>query len=249
MPRRAAPTGNSSEPKQRRDAPLHRDAPRHHRHHDVAADGRRPRHRAPALQRRRDPCLACSNVAILAIGARAGAQRAGAPRRGVGGVREGAWVGRAPAGSGSGRHVEEGGLSAARAARRAALLRRRQPLFRAGAWRRRSSDRASGRCSAHPSRAPRARCCRRRRRPLLAVFPSVCGARAHGSVPAPTLHVRTVVGICMYAATDDDKNASPAPGHCISVWISRWLQLKRPPSPGSPPPPLLLFFDGSPRKP
>ena len=40
----------------------------------------------------------------------------------------------------------------------------------------------------------------------------------------------------MYAATDDDKNASPAPGHCISVWISRWLQLKRPPSPGSPPP-------------
>ena len=59
-----AQTGNSSEPKQRRDAPLHRDAPRHHRHHDVAADGRRPRHRAPALQRRRDPCLACSNVAI-----------------------------------------------------------------------------------------------------------------------------------------------------------------------------------------
>ena len=252
MPRRAQ-TGNSSELKQRRDAPLHRDAPRHHRHHDVAADGRRPRHRAPALQRRRDPCLACSNVAILAIGARAGAQRAGAPRRGVGGVREGAWVGRAPAGSGSGRHVEEGGLSAARAARRAALLRRRQPLFRAGAWRRRSSDRASGRCSAHPSRAPRARCCCRRRRPLLAVFPSVCPTlitvAAHGSLPAPTLHVRTVVGICMYAATDDDKNASPAPGHCISVWISRWLQLKRPPSPGSPPPPLLLFFDGSPRKP
>ena len=32
----------------------------------------------------------------------------GAPRRGIGGVREGAWVGRAPAGSGSGRHVEEG---------------------------------------------------------------------------------------------------------------------------------------------
>ena len=58
VPRRAQ-TGNSSEPKQRRDAPLHRDAPRHHRHHDVAADGRRPRHRAPALQRRRDPCLAC----------------------------------------------------------------------------------------------------------------------------------------------------------------------------------------------
>mmetsp|Transcript_26672 Transcript_26672/g.77874 ORF Transcript_26672/g.77874 Transcript_26672/m.77874 type:complete len:233 (+) Transcript_26672:1-699(+) len=54
-----AQTGNSSEPKQRRDAPLHRDAPRHRRHHDVAADGRRPRHRAPALQRRRDPCLAC----------------------------------------------------------------------------------------------------------------------------------------------------------------------------------------------
>ena len=107
----------------RRDAPLHRDAPRHHRH---------------------------------------------------------AWVGRAPAGSGSGRHVAEGGLSAARAARRAALLRRRQPLFRAGAWRRRSSDRASGRCSAPPSRAPRAPCRRRRRRrPLLAVFPSVwCVVRA-----------------------------------------------------------------------
>jgi len=33
-------TANSSEPKQRRDAPLHRDAPRHRRHHDVAADGR-----------------------------------------------------------------------------------------------------------------------------------------------------------------------------------------------------------------
>ena len=32
----------------------------------------------------------------------------GAPCRGIGGVREGAWVGRAPAGSGSGRHVEEG---------------------------------------------------------------------------------------------------------------------------------------------
>ncbi|EOD05212.1 hypothetical protein EMIHUDRAFT_220357 [Emiliania huxleyi CCMP1516] len=29
--------------------------------------------------------------------------------RGVGGVREGAWVRRAPAGSGSGRHVEEWG--------------------------------------------------------------------------------------------------------------------------------------------
>ena len=29
-------------------------------------------------------------------------------------MREGAWVGRAPAGSGSGRHVAEGGLSAAR---------------------------------------------------------------------------------------------------------------------------------------
>ena len=44
-------TGNSSEPKQRRDAPLHRDAPRHHRHHDVsAADGRRPRHAHVARQ-------------------------------------------------------------------------------------------------------------------------------------------------------------------------------------------------------
>mmetsp|Transcript_19776 Transcript_19776/g.58201 ORF Transcript_19776/g.58201 Transcript_19776/m.58201 type:complete len:218 (-) Transcript_19776:71-724(-) len=56
MPRRAH-TANSSEPRQRRAAPLHRDAPRHHRHHDVAADGRRPRHRAPALQRRRDRSL------------------------------------------------------------------------------------------------------------------------------------------------------------------------------------------------
>ena len=26
---------------------------------------------------------------------------------------------------------------------------------------------------------------------------------------------------------------------CVSVWISRWLQLKRPPSPGSPPPTIL----------
>ena len=145
----------------------------------------------------------------------------GAPRRGGrGGARGG--VGRARTGRLRERPSRrEGGLSAARAARRAALLRRRQPLFRAGAWRRRSSDRASGRCSAHPSRAPRARCCCRRRRPLLAVFPSVCPTlitvAAHGSLPAPTLHVRTVVGICMYAATDDDKNASPAPGHCISV--------------------------------
>ena len=46
-----AQTGNSSEPRQRRDAPLHRDAPRHHRHHDVsAADGRRPRHAHVARQ-------------------------------------------------------------------------------------------------------------------------------------------------------------------------------------------------------
>ena len=44
-------TANSSEPRQRRDAPLHRDAPRHHRHHDVsAADGRRPRHAHVARQ-------------------------------------------------------------------------------------------------------------------------------------------------------------------------------------------------------
>ena len=43
-----------------RAAPLHRDAPRRHRHHDVAADGRRPRHRAPALQGR------CSQAAIEA---------------------------------------------------------------------------------------------------------------------------------------------------------------------------------------
>jgi len=50
-------------------------------------------------------------------------------------VREGAWVGRAPAGSGSGRHVEEWGCR--RLERRGVpLLRRRQPLFRAGAWRR-----------------------------------------------------------------------------------------------------------------
>ena len=44
----------------------------------------------------------------LAIGARAGAQWRGRRAGGSGGVREGAWVGRAPAGSGSGRHVEEG---------------------------------------------------------------------------------------------------------------------------------------------
>ena len=154
----------------------------------------------PRLLKRRD----------LAIGARAGAQRTGA--RGADGA---ATAGphqrsllRPSVARATGRPRERpsrrgGGLSAARAARRAALLRRRQPLFRAGAWRRRSSDRASGRCSAHPSRAPRARCCCRRRRPLLAVFPSVCPTlitvAAHGSLPAPTLHVRTVVGICMYA--------------------------------------------------
>ena len=46
-----AETANSSEPKQGRAAPLHRDAPRHHRHHDVsAADGRRPRHAHVARQ-------------------------------------------------------------------------------------------------------------------------------------------------------------------------------------------------------
>ena len=50
MPRRAE-TANSSEPKQGRAAPLHRDAPRHHRHHDVsAADGHRPRHAHVARQ-------------------------------------------------------------------------------------------------------------------------------------------------------------------------------------------------------
>ena len=47
-------------------------------------------------------------------------------------------------------------------------------------WHRRSSDRASGRCSAPPSRAPRARCRRRRRRrPLLAVFHPYPLLRAH----------------------------------------------------------------------
>ena len=50
---------------------------------------------------------------------------------------------------------------------------------RARVCHRRSSDRASGRCSAPPSRAPRAPCRRRRRRPLLALFPSVwCVVRA-----------------------------------------------------------------------
>ena len=82
----------------------------------------------------RDACAALKRR-DLAIGARAGAQRTGAPRRGVGGVREGAWVGRAPAGPGNGRHVEVGGCR--RLERRGVpLLCRRQPLFRAGAWRR-----------------------------------------------------------------------------------------------------------------
>ena len=64
-----------------------------------------------ALLRARDVWGACTALESrdLAIGARAGAQWKGAPRRGVGGVRGGAWVGRAPAGSESGRHVEEGG--------------------------------------------------------------------------------------------------------------------------------------------
>ena len=50
-------------------------------------------------------------------------------------MREGAWVGRAPAGSGSGRHVEVGGCRRLEH-RGVPLLCRRQPLFRAGAWRR-----------------------------------------------------------------------------------------------------------------
>ena len=72
-------------------------------------------------------------------------------------------------------------------------------LVRVAQTEQRPLDRTSGRCSAHPSRAPRARCCRRRRRPL-------------------SSHVRTVVGICMYAATDCKPRPWP---HCISVRGSR----------------------------
>ena len=86
-----------------------------------------------ALLRARDVWDACAALKRrdLAIGARAGAQRTGAPRSARGGV------GRARTGRPRERPSRRGGgLSAARAARRAALLRRRQPLFRAGAWRR-----------------------------------------------------------------------------------------------------------------
>ena len=91
-----------------------------------------------ALLRARDVWDACAALKRrdLAIGARAGAQRIGAPRRGGRrGARGG--VGRARTGRLRERPSRRGvGLSAARAPRRAALLRRRQPLFRAGAWRR-----------------------------------------------------------------------------------------------------------------
>ena len=91
-----------------------------------------------ALLRARDVWDACAALERrdLAIGARAGAQRIGAPRRGGRrGARGG--VGRARTGWLRERPSRRGvGLSAARAPRRAALLRRRQPLFRAGAWRR-----------------------------------------------------------------------------------------------------------------
>ena len=91
-----------------------------------------------ALLRARDVWDACAALKRrdLAIGARAGAQRIGAPRRGG---RRGARGGVGQARTGRLRERPSrrgGGLSAARAARRAALLRRRQPLFRAGAWRR-----------------------------------------------------------------------------------------------------------------
>ena len=88
-----------------------------------------------ALRRPEDACAALKRR-DLAIGARAGAQRTGAPRRGGRrGARGG--VGRARTGRLRERPSRRGGgLSAARAARRATLLRRRQPLFRAGAWRR-----------------------------------------------------------------------------------------------------------------
>ena len=127
-----------------------------------------------ALLRARDVWDACAALKRrdLAIGARAGAQRIGAPRRGGRrGARGG--VGRARTGWLRERPSRRGvGLSAARAPRRAALLRRRQPLFRAGAWRRAAAGVAGAvaaqRClTAHgalgcappPPRVPRRHAC------------------------------------------------------------------------------------------
>ena len=64
---------------------------------------------------------------------------------------------------------------------------------RARVCHRRSSDRASGRCSAPPSRAPRARCHRRRRRrrrPLLAVFPTLPSVARAPRAARPRPHPR-----------------------------------------------------------
>ena len=89
--------------------------------------------------------------------------------------------------------------SAARRRRRASRAATLAPFLTralhqsARRWHRRSSGRASGRCSAPPpSRAPRARCRRRRRRPLLAVLPSVgcvlrACARAQRTAASPPL--------------------------------------------------------------
>ena len=92
---------------------------------------------------------------------------------------------------------------------------------------RRSSDRASGRCSAPPSRAPRARCAAAAAPPSPSVSRRmVCGARtrsAHGSSPPPYQPRRAAAAapataaapvVAFGSATGDGKNASPAPGHC-----------------------------------
>mmetsp|Transcript_26583 Transcript_26583/g.79447 ORF Transcript_26583/g.79447 Transcript_26583/m.79447 type:complete len:211 (-) Transcript_26583:215-847(-) len=69
--------------------------------------GRRPARSAtpPGVRRRPAGGSSCGHILALEPAHSGRVRRAG----GVGGVREGAWVRRAPAGSGSGRHVEEGG--------------------------------------------------------------------------------------------------------------------------------------------
>ena len=68
-------------------------------------------------------------------------------------MRGGAWVGRAPAGPGNGRHVEVGGCRRLEH-RGVPLLCRRQPLFRAGARRRAAASVAGAGAAQRLSPAP-----------------------------------------------------------------------------------------------
>ena len=163
-----AQTGNSSELKQRRDAPLHRDAPRHQsssprrgcgRASPTTSCARSPtsRRSLPRLLKRRD----------LAIGARAGAQRTGA--RGADGAATAGphqrsllrpSVARAtgrPRERPSRRGAGAVGGSSGEACRSAAPPTAPLASRRVAQTEQRPLDRTSGRCSAHPSRAPRAR--------------------------------------------------------------------------------------------